>query len=357
METLAALGHGFAVALTPTTCSGPRSGSPSAPRSASCPASARRSPWRCCCRSPTTSTRPRPSSCSPASTTVRCTAARPPPSCSTRRASRLDRDRDRRPRDGAAGPRRPGAGHRRDRLVRRRHHRHVGLTFVAPLLVKLALLFGPAEYFALMVLALVTVTAVLGDSAAARARQPVLRPGAGPGRDRPADRAGAVHAGHPRDARRHRHGGGGGRPVRDRRDALRRRAPPLRDRGDLRHQGLDVDEPRGLGALVEAVAARHRVRLPDRRPAGRRQRDPDLPLLPDREEADPAPRGVRPRRDRGRGRTRGRQQRRRRRRAGAALVLGLPTSATAAIMLPPSSSTGCSRGPSCSRATPSWSGA
>ena len=31
-------------------------------------------------------------------------------------------------------------------------------------MVKLALLFGPAEYFALMVLALTTVTAVLGDS-------------------------------------------------------------------------------------------------------------------------------------------------------------------------------------------------
>jgi putative tricarboxylic transport membrane protein len=38
------------------------------------------------------------------------------------------------------------------------------LTFVAPLMVKLALLFGPAEYFALMVLALTTVTAVLGQS-------------------------------------------------------------------------------------------------------------------------------------------------------------------------------------------------
>ena len=35
---------------------------------------------------------------------------------------------------------------------------------MAPQLVKLALLFGPAEYFALMVLALTTVTAVLGDS-------------------------------------------------------------------------------------------------------------------------------------------------------------------------------------------------
>ena len=40
----------------------------------------------------------------------------------------------------------------------------LALTFVAPLMVKLALLFGPAEYFALMVLALITVTAVLGDS-------------------------------------------------------------------------------------------------------------------------------------------------------------------------------------------------
>ena len=40
----------------------------------------------------------------------------------------------------------------------------IGLTFVAPVMVELALLFGPAEYFALMVLALVTVTAVLGDS-------------------------------------------------------------------------------------------------------------------------------------------------------------------------------------------------
>jgi putative tricarboxylic transport membrane protein len=40
----------------------------------------------------------------------------------------------------------------------------VALTFVAPAMVKLALMFGPAEFFSLMVLALVTVTAVLGDS-------------------------------------------------------------------------------------------------------------------------------------------------------------------------------------------------
>ena len=40
----------------------------------------------------------------------------------------------------------------------------IALTFVAPVMVKVGLLFGPAEFFALMVLALTTVTAVLGDS-------------------------------------------------------------------------------------------------------------------------------------------------------------------------------------------------
>jgi putative tricarboxylic transport membrane protein len=40
----------------------------------------------------------------------------------------------------------------------------MALTFLAPVFVKLALLFGPAEYFALMVLAFTTVTAVLGSS-------------------------------------------------------------------------------------------------------------------------------------------------------------------------------------------------
>jgi putative tricarboxylic transport membrane protein len=41
----------------------------------------------------------------------------------------------------------------------------IGLTFLAVPVVELALLFGPAEYFALMVVAFVTVSAVLGSSA------------------------------------------------------------------------------------------------------------------------------------------------------------------------------------------------
>jgi putative tricarboxylic transport membrane protein len=40
----------------------------------------------------------------------------------------------------------------------------LALTLLAPIFVKLALLFGPAEYFALMVLAFTTVTSVLGAS-------------------------------------------------------------------------------------------------------------------------------------------------------------------------------------------------
>lgn len=40
----------------------------------------------------------------------------------------------------------------------------LGLTFVAPPLVELALQFGPADYFSLMVLAFVAVSAVLGNS-------------------------------------------------------------------------------------------------------------------------------------------------------------------------------------------------
>ncbi len=41
----------------------------------------------------------------------------------------------------------------------------IGITFVAPIVVDLALKFGPADYFSLMILAFVTVSAVLGNSA------------------------------------------------------------------------------------------------------------------------------------------------------------------------------------------------
>jgi putative tricarboxylic transport membrane protein len=40
----------------------------------------------------------------------------------------------------------------------------VGLSFLSPFMVRIALLFGPAEYFSLMILAFVTVSALLGSS-------------------------------------------------------------------------------------------------------------------------------------------------------------------------------------------------
>ncbi|SOC43349.1 putative tricarboxylic transport membrane protein [Rhizobium subbaraonis] len=40
----------------------------------------------------------------------------------------------------------------------------LGLAFIAPYIVKMALIFGPREYFALMVLAFVTVSSAFGDS-------------------------------------------------------------------------------------------------------------------------------------------------------------------------------------------------
>ena len=58
-----------------------------------------------------------------------------------------------------------GARDRGNRLVRRRHARHVGADLSSRRsLSNLALRFGPAEYFALMVLAFTTVSAVLGES-------------------------------------------------------------------------------------------------------------------------------------------------------------------------------------------------
>jgi putative tricarboxylic transport membrane protein len=41
----------------------------------------------------------------------------------------------------------------------------IGLAFIAPTIVRMALSFGPAEYFALMILAFMTVSAAFGDSA------------------------------------------------------------------------------------------------------------------------------------------------------------------------------------------------
>ena len=196
----------------------------------------------------------------------------------------------------------------------------LGLTFVAPLMVQVALLFGPAEYFALMVLALTTVTAVLGDSLArglaslfiglalglvgidlqtGQARFTLGVPELLDGIDTVIVAVGLFAIGETLySAARYRY----------------------ETEEFFADQRLEVDEPRGLGPILEALAARHLHRLPDRRAAGWRQRNPDLPLLSRREEALEASGGVWPGRDRGRCRPRGGQQCLRRRRAGAAAL-------------------------------------
>ena len=160
----------------------------------------------------------------------------------------------------------------------------LGLAFVAPWVVKFALSLGPAEYFALMVLAFVTVSAAFGDSALRGLTALFLGLALGlVGIDLQTGQARLTFG------------------IPDLLDgievttlavalfavgeALKVAATPVARRGEGRGgQGLGLDDARGLGALVEALAARHRHRLPDRRHAGRRRRNrrPSSPTRPKR---------------------------------------------------------------------------
>ena len=124
---------------------------------------------------------------------------------------------------------------------------------------------------------------------AARLHRPVHRPHHRAGRARPLHRPGAAHRRLARARRRHRHRGGRGRRLRDRRGAVDRRPPA--PQADRRHPGrAAVHGPRRLAPLLGAVAARHRARLPVRRPAGRWRGDADVPVLHHRAQAGRPPR-------------------------------------------------------------------
>ena len=81
--------------------------------------------------------------------------------------------------------------------------------------------FQPADYFALMVVAFVSVTALVGRSLVRGPGQPVPGPVHRPHRHRRPDRPAAIHVRRPAAARRDRHRGRGGRPVRRRGGAVR----------------------------------------------------------------------------------------------------------------------------------------
>ena len=183
------------------------------------------------------------------------------------------------------------------------------LTLLAPVVVELALKFGPAEYFSLMVFAFTTVSAVLGASTVrgltslfiglflgligidSQTGQPRFAFGVAElldGVDVVVLAVGLFAVG----------------------EALYVAAYQSRLAETIEKlQGLDHDVDGGLEALLAGLAARHRDRFSLRHDSGRRRRDPDLPLLYGGEEALEASRGVRPWRDRGRRRARSGEQR------------------------------------------------
>ena len=111
----------------------------------------------------------------------------------------------------------------------------VALTFVAPLHGQAGAAVRPGRVF--------RADGAGADHGHRRARrqpdprpvQPVHRPGPWADRHRPADRPGPLHAGHPGDARRHRHGGGRGRACsRSARPSTSPRATGTRPRRSMR---------------------------------------------------------------------------------------------------------------------------
>ncbi len=210
----------------------------------------------------------------------------------------------------------------------------LALSVTAPLMVRLALAFGSAEYFALMVLAFVTVTTVLGRRrAAAGWLSLMLGLALGCVGIDGLERTGAFHLRYPLSARRHRSGHRRHWPVRHRRNVVDRQPRPGTGRAAAGPR-LAVDDARGVVAVVEAVAARHRDRLSDGRAARRRRRVADADCrMRSRNgwRADPE--------EFGRGAIEAVAGPEAANNASAAgtlvplLTLGLPTSATAAVLL------------------------
>ena len=274
------------------------------------------------------------------------------------RRERIDHDRARGQPDGPQGAGAAGPRHRGDRLVRRRHHRDRRPGAARP---------------------------------GGRRLRPVVRPGRLLRADLRGvhDRLGRARRA-PSSAASRRSGsawpsGSSASTARPARRASPSGVPQLLDGIDIvviavglfavgealwvasrmRHGAADVI-PVGrawmgrsrLGPVLEAVAARLAARLPARGAAGRRRRDPDLPVVQPGEAALEAPGRVRARRHRGRRGAGGGQQRLRRRHARpvagarAARRRRPPRSCSR-----PSSSTACSPGRCCSRTSPSSSGA
>ena len=233
------------------------------------------------------------------------------------------------------GPGGAGAGDRGDRLLRRGHHRHRRCwSSRRPLVVDFAISFGPEDYFALAVLAFTAVSSVLSRS--------VVRGLASLGLGLVIGLIGIdQQTGQARLTL-------GIAQLLDGIDVvivavgLFAVGEVLYVASRLRHGAPEV-VPVGrafmgrvrLEPLLAAVAARHRARLPVRRAARRRRGDPDVPVLRGGEAAGPRV----TREEFGKGAIEGVAGPEAANNASAAgtlvplLTLGLPTSATAAILL------------------------
>ena len=124
----------------------------------------------------------------------------------------------------------------------------LGLAFLAPWLVEFAVQLRAGGLFRADVRRLHHRVGDLRRFADPRTDQPVHRADARPRRHRQADRPGAALLRRPRTARRRRGDDARGRPVRGRRGALRRLAPPSR-RGEARAGArLAVDDQARTGS-------------------------------------------------------------------------------------------------------------
>ena len=182
----------------------------------------------------------------------------------------------------------------------------LALSLAAPTLVRLALVFGPAEYFALMVLAFVMVCSMLGpsllrgfaslfigltlgvvgiDSLSGEARLTFGIPYLLDGIDVVIVAVGLFAVG----------------------EALTVLAHGDRRRRTAAGRTTHLDDARGVVTIVETMATRHGDWISAWRAAGRWCGAADAPLIRGREASLVSPRGIRPRRHRGCGRAGGRQ--------------------------------------------------
>ena len=165
--------------------------------------------------------RARRSSCSPASSTAACTAARPPRSCSTRPVSRRrwsPRSRATRWPRRAAPPRRWRP--RRSDRSSPAPSAPLLLAAFAPAMSRFAVTLGAPSYLAIMLLALVDGHRGAGLLQAARRHLAAARAGDRPRRHRLAHRPAARHLRPAAAVRRHRHRGDRGGDLRRRRGAV-----------------------------------------------------------------------------------------------------------------------------------------